>query len=147
MKKFIVSLMILAASAVAQAASFADLAVMMAKGWFGRYVPQDAPLERCVAFLSSRGICFSLFDLMDPQVKVTQEDFARTVGQATLLFSGEAELENGCIKKPLEADTWVDYCVLNDVDLLPLWEGFVRQSSEGSRPEVQEFFGGALQAR
>lgn len=119
---------------------FPDLAVLLAKGWFGRYVAPDAPLTDCVGFLNRQGVCFSLFDLMDPEAKVTREDLARVIGQSKLLFAGEADLENGCIKKPLDCDTWVDYCLLNDIDLLPLWEGFVRNTSGGSRTEVEDFF-------
>ena len=120
--------------------SFPDLAVLLAKGWFARYVPQEASLTDCVGFLNRQGISFSLFDLMDPDAKVTFEDFARAVGQSTLLFSGEATIENGFIKKPLGADTWVDYCLLNDIDLQPLWNGFVQRASKGPRQEVEDFF-------
>lgn len=120
--------------------SFSDLAVLLAKGWFGRYVPQDASLTDCVGFLNRNGICFSLFDLMDPEAKVTREDFSRAVGQSKLLFAGEAVVINGCIKKPLEVDTWVDYCLLNDIDLNPLWNGFVQNATQGPRDEVETFF-------
>lgn len=121
--------------------TFGDLAVLLAKGYFGGYVKQDASLEQCAAFLNSRGVSFSLFDLMDPSKGVTQEDLARVVGQSMLLFSGEAEVVNGCIKKPLEAETWVDYCLLNDIDLRPVWNRFVLCTAEDSLPEVRRFFG------
>lgn len=125
----------------AVAPTYGDLAVLVAKGYFGNYVKQDAPLEQCVVFLNRRGIQFSLFDLIDPDKAVTKEDCARVVGQSMLLFSGEAEVVNGCIKKPLEAETWVDYCLLNDIDLLPVWNGLVQRTAEGSLPEVRKFFG------
>jgi hypothetical protein len=121
--------------------AFGDLAVLLAKGYFGRYVGQDASLEQCVGFLNRHGICFSLFDLVDPGKAVRREDCARVVGQSALLFSGEAEVVNGCIKKPLEAKTWVDYCLLNDIDSELVWEGLVRRTAEGSLPEVRKFFG------
>ena len=61
---------------------------------------------------------------MDPTLKVAYEDIARVAGQSVLLFLGEAELENGIIKKPDEAKTWVDYCQLNDVEVKKIWEKF-----------------------
>jgi hypothetical protein len=119
---------------------FADLAVLLAKGWFSSYVPQNASLAECAVFLNSQGICFDLFDLMDSSVPETQEDFARVIGQAQLLLSGEAERTNGCIRRPLEAETWVDYCLLNDIPAASLWDGFLRRMGEGSLPEVTTFF-------
>jgi hypothetical protein len=106
---------------------FPDLAVLLAKGWFRQYVAPEAPLHECVTFLNRQGIWFSLFDLMDPNAVVTREDFARVTGQATLLLRGEAELEDGCIKNPLKNESWVDYCVLNDVELSMLWNGFLKR--------------------
>jgi len=121
--------------------TFADLAVVVAKGHFKDYVDRGASLEECAAFLNSKGVCFSLFDLMDPNAVVSQEDFARALGQSTLLFMGEAEVVNGSVKKPLEIKTWVDYCLLNDVDLHTLWNGFLQRIEQGSLPEVRRFFG------
>lgn len=131
------------ADGVAYSASprFGDLAVLVAKGYFGNYVKQDASLEQCAVFLNRKGVQFSLFDLIDPNKTVTKEDCARAVGQSMLLFSGEAEVVNGGIKKPLDAKTWVDYCLLNDVDLRPIWDGLVQRTAEGHLPEVQKFFG------
>lgn len=120
---------------------FGDLAVLLAKGYFKNHVSQDASMSDCVAFLNNQGICFSLFDLMDPNATVKKEDFARVTGQSTLLFLGEAEIESGCIKKPLGIETWVDYCLLNDVDLGILWNGFLQRMERGSVPEVLQFFG------
>jgi hypothetical protein len=130
-----------AVAASSAAPTFGDLAVLLAKGYFGSYVKQDASLEQCVAFLNSKGVCFSLFDLMDVNKAVTQEDCARVVGQSMLLFSGEAEIINGCIKKPLEAETWVDYCLMNDIDFPPIWNRLVQCTADGSVPEVRTFFG------
>jgi hypothetical protein len=118
-----------------------DLAVLVAKGYFGGYVPADASLAECVFFLNSQGVCFSLFDLMDRSKTVTREDMARAVGRASLRFAGEAELVDGCIKKPLEAETWIDYCLLNDIHLNEIWDRFVQRTANGSLPEVREFFG------
>jgi len=126
--------------------TFADLSVLLAKGYFKNNVPADAALEQCAAFLNSQGVCFSLFDLMDSKAVVTKEDFARVVGQSTLLFLGEAEVVNGCIKKPLGVETWVDYCLLNDVDLQNLWNGFLQRMEKGNLPEVQHFFGDSFVA-
>jgi len=122
------------------AATFADLAVVLAKGSFRGYVDPEAPLEQCVAFLNRHGICFSLFDLMNMEKSVSKEDVARVFGQATLLFSGEATVVNGCIKKPLEAETWVDYCLLNDVDLIAILKRVDDLTSGGLLPEVKAFF-------
>jgi len=121
--------------------AFGDLAVLAAKGFFRSYVSQDASLAECVAFLSQRGVGFSLFDIMDSSKTVTKEDLARVIGQSVLLFSGEAELLNGSVKKPAEAETWVDYCLLNDIDFEPAWDGLVLRTAEGHLPEVREFFG------
>jgi hypothetical protein len=105
--------------------TFADLAVLLAKGQFKEHVPADAALEECVAFLNQQGIYFSLLDLMDPSRRVTKEDFARVIGQSKLCFLGESEVVDGRIKKPKEAVTWVDYCLLNDVVLFSVWDQFV----------------------
>ncbi len=141
LKYMVIFSILVARGAYAVAPAFGDLAVLLAKGCFGGYVKQDVSLEQCAAFLNSKGICFSLFDLMDTNKAVTKEDCARVVGQSELLFSGEAEVVNGCINKPLEAKTWVDYCLLNDIDLEQFWGQVVQRTSEGSLPEVKKFFG------
>jgi len=138
---FCIWLFLIVTSAWAAEPTFGDLAVLLAKGYFGNYVRQDASLEQCVAFLNSKGVSFSLFDLLDRKKAVTEEDFARVVGQSELLFSGKAEVVNGRIKKPLYAETWVDYCQMNDVDYVPIWDRFVQSTAKGSRPEVVKFFG------
>lgn len=101
--------------------SMNSLAAMLAKGWFGGYVEQGASIAECVAFLNQHGICFPRFDSEDAQRIVSEEDVARVVGQATLLFKGEDQIKNGCIIKPAEAKSWVDFCVLNDIEYLPIW--------------------------
>ena len=131
----------LSSAVLASQPTFADLSVWVAKGYFKNEVPVGATLEQCAAFLNGHGVCFSLFDLMDSNTEVTQEDFARVVGQSTLLFLGEAEVEKGCIKKPAGIETWVDYCLLNDVHSPSLWRGFLQRMEKGSFPEVQNFFG------
>ncbi len=124
----------------ASAPTFGDLAVFIAKGYFKSYIPKDASMEQCVAFLNKQGICFSLLDLLNPNKTVGPEDCARVVGQSMLLFSGEAVVANGCIKKPLEMETWVDYCLLNDVDSDAIWKILTRSTSGGSFSEVRQFF-------
>jgi hypothetical protein len=120
--------------------TFGDLAVLLAKGYFKEYVPEDASLEECVGFLNDQGVCFSLFDVMDRKARVSKEDFARAVGQSKLLFLGEAEVYNGCIKRPLDVSSWVDYCLLNDIGLIDMWHGFSRRVEKKSLPEVIRFF-------
>lgn len=120
--------------------TFGDLAVLMAKGYFKDQVPQNARLEQCVRFLNRQGVVFSIFDVVDPGKTVTKEDVARVVGQSSLLFSGEAEVVNGGIKKPLGAETWVDYCLLNDIDFLPVWVRLLKCTEEEPLPEVRMFF-------
>ena len=83
-------------------------------------------------------------DAMDPDLVVKKEDFARVLGQSTLLFLGEARVVSGCIKKPVTAKTWVDYCLLNDVHFTFLWERFLQRTEKGSLPEVDAFFGKSL---
>ena len=140
-KHIILFLVLVCGGARASEPAFGDLAVLLAKGHFRGYVGQNASMEECVAFLNSKGVSFSLFDLIDPDKAVTKEDCARVIGQSILLFSGEADVVNGCIKKPLEAKTWVDYCLLNDIDLGPVWDRLVQRTAEGSLPEVRKFFG------
>ena len=141
LKHIILFLVLIAGSARAVTPTFGDLAVLLAKGHFRGYVGQNASMEECVAFLNSKGVAFSLFDLIDPDKAVTKEDCARVIGQSILLFSGEADVVTGCIKKPLEAKTWVDYCLLNDIDSEPVWDRLVQRTAEGSLPEVRKFFG------
>jgi hypothetical protein len=129
-------------SAVA-APTFGDMAVLVARNYFKNAVDDDASLEQCVAFLNRQGVHFSMFDLLDPDAVVVKEDFARVIGQSHLLFLGEAQLEDGAIKKPNETDSWVDYCLLNDVDLDQFWKGFLRRTEKKPVPEVEKFLNGA----
>ena len=142
MRVFRVAFLLLCLSPLISAAqpTFADLAVLLAKGYFKNHVSVEASLEECVEFLNSQGVHFSIFDLMDSKAVVTKEDFARVVGQSTLLFLGEAEPVGGGIRKPQEIETWVDYCLLNDVEFQTLWKGFIQRMEDGHLPEVQAFF-------
>lgn len=119
--------------------TFGDLAVLLAKGYFDGAVSADAPLEECVAFLNEHGVYFSMFDLIDPDARVKKEDFARAVGQSRLVLQGEATLKNGVVQRPNGINTWVDYCLLNDVDLQHLWGRFVRRIENAAVPEVEQF--------
>jgi len=139
---FVAALSLIFGVSVQANPTFADLAVLLAKGQFKEHVSVDASLEECVAFLNQQGVCFSLFDLMDPARRVTKEDFSRVIGQSRLLFLGEADVVDGCIKKPAVAITWVDYCLLNDVGFSELWVRFLRRMEKGSLLEVDQFFGG-----
>ena len=141
---FVAAFLMVSAVCVQAEPTFADLAVLLAKGQFKEHVTQDASLEECVAFLNRWGICFSLFDLMDRERQVTKEEFARALGQSRLRFLGEAEMKNGCVKRPDEATSWVDYCMLNDVNLPNLWVGFRKRMGKSSLPEVERFFGETL---
>ena len=140
-KQIMLFLFLAIGEARASTPTFGDLAVLLAKGHFRSYVGQKASMEECVAFLNGKGVSFSLFDLIDPNKAATKEDCARVVGQSVLLFFGEADVVNGCIKKPLEAKTWVDYCLLNDIDMDLIWDKWVQRTAEGSLPEVRKFFG------
>lgn len=143
MKNFVyfTSVVFLAFSACVQAEpTFADLAVLLAKGQFKEHIPADASVEECAAFLNQHGVCFSIFDLADPERQVTREEFARVIGQSRLLFTGEANVVGGCIKRPDDATSWVDYCLLNDVGLQVFWVGFLRRTEQGSLPEVNRFY-------
>lgn len=133
------SLFVLCAAHVS-GATFADLAVFAAKGYFKNYVKHDASLEECVIFLNKKGVEFSFFSLVDSSQVVSQEDVARVVGQSVLVFSGDAEYVDGVIKKPLGMETWVDYCLLNDIDSGLIWTKFMERTAEGSLPEVKAFF-------
>lgn len=137
--KYFFIILFIASAVEAVEPTFADLAVFCAKNNFKTSIAPDATLKDCVSFLNKHGVCISVFDLMDPSVKVTKEDFARCIGQSVLLLSGEAELLNGCIRKPKEFTSWVDYCVLNDVSLSDLWFKFNDLLEDGPLPEVKSF--------
>lgn len=122
------------------APTYGDLAVLLARGYFKDAVSPNASVEECVAFLNGNGVQFSIFDLMDPDIRVTKEKFARAVGQSQLLLSGEATVENGVIIRPNNIASWFDYCLLNDINLSEMWTSFVRRVEKNSVPEVERFF-------
>jgi hypothetical protein len=128
---------------VVAAPTYADLAVLTAKGYFKDHVPSDASVGRCVAFLNDLGIRFSLFDVMDPAASVTEEDFARVLGQMTLLFQGEADVVKGVVRLPDEADSWIDFCLLNDIKCRDFWINFNQRLKNGPSEEARRFFSAA----
>lgn len=125
----------------AAAPTYGDLAVMLAKSYFKGRVASNASLEQCVAFLNDHGVEFSLFQLLDSKARVSKEDFARAVGQSHLLLLGEAHLDGGAIQRPKGIGSWIDYCLLNDVDTSKLWKKFIQRTEHSSLPEVKKFFG------
>jgi len=96
--------------------SHADAAVIFAKysGLFDRYVPEDATLNECVAFLNGTGIYFGLLEIVN-ESDFTLQDCARVMGQMNLVFAGEAEYVAGKVKLPEGIDSWEEFCILNDV--------------------------------
>lgn len=94
----------------------ADAAIIFAKysGLFDRYVQDDATLDECVAFLNGAGVYFGLLEIVNG-AEFTLQDCARVMGQMNLLFSGEAEREGGKVRLPKGIDSWVEFCILNDV--------------------------------
>jgi hypothetical protein len=137
---FFVAALFVVGMMASAAPTFGDMAVVIAKKYFKGAVAADASLEECVAFLNDHGVSFSLFDLVDRDARVLKEDFARVVGQSKLLLLGEATFEGGSVVRPNEASSWVDYCLLNDVDLTQLWNSFSRRVDKSSVPEVEEFY-------
>lgn len=95
----------------------ADAAVILAKysGFFDRYVEADASLNDCVSFLNRTGIYFGLMEIVNKS-EFTQNDFARAVGQMTLVFDGEAEYDGGKVKLPNAIATWQEFCTMNGID-------------------------------
>lgn len=94
----------------------ADAAVILAKysGFFDRYVAEDATLNDCVSFLNQTGIYFGLMEIVNG-AEYTLEDCARTMGQMSLVFSGEAHYLAGKVMLPKGIDSWEELCILNDV--------------------------------
>lgn len=121
--------------------TFADLSVLIAKQYFFNNIAPDATLEQCAAFLNSRGVSVSLFDVMHTGKSVPREEFARMMGQSTLIFTGEAVADGGAVKKPVGMDSWVDYCELNDISLDKLWSDLFQRVKDCPLKEVQSFFG------
>ena len=104
-------------SATLPVLTHADAAVILAKysGFFDRYIEMDASLNDCVAFLNRTGIYFGLMEVVNGS-EFTQKDFARTLGQITLVFDGEAEFDGGKVKLPNAIATWQEFCTMNGVD-------------------------------
>lgn len=127
-------------TASAVAPNFADMAVVVAKGYFAKEISSTASLSECFQFLNKHGIEFSMFDLLDPSAAVGREDFARVIGQSTLLFLGEEQVVNGAIELPPDIESWLDYCALNDVNIEVLWGRLVERVRVGHLPEVTVFF-------
>ena len=94
----------------------ADAAIIFAKysGLFDRYVQDNATLDECVSFLNGAGVYFGLFEIVNG-AEFTLQDCARVMGQMNLLFSGEAERQSGKVRLPKGMDSWVEFCILNDV--------------------------------
>ncbi len=130
---------LLALTSVAQP-SFANLSVLLAKGYFQEHISENASLKECVEFLNQQGVCFSFFDVLDQRVVVTKEDVARVMGQSTLVFLEEAEIVAESVKRPDGITTWVDYCLLNDVDAGSVWNGFLQKTKDQDLSEVVRFF-------
>ena len=97
----------------------ADAAVMLAKysGFFDRYVPENASLDECVAFLNKHGIYFGLLEVVNG-TRFTPSDCARAMGQIDLLLRGEAVFSGGKVKLPEGLDSWREYCSMNEVEFM-----------------------------
>ena len=116
----------------------ADAAVILAKysGFFDRYIEADASLNDCVSFLNRAGIYFGLMEVVNGS-EFTPKDFARTMGQITLVFDGEAEFDLGKVKLPNAIATWQEFCTMSGVDfvtghqsMLGLFRSMVREQGE-----------------
>lgn len=94
----------------------ADASVILAKyaGFFDRYVAPDASVNDCVAFLNREGVYFGLMEVVNGS-EFTQSDFARSMGQITLVLAGDAEYEGGKVKLPNGIASWKDFCTMNGV--------------------------------
>ncbi|HEY5653907.1 MAG TPA: hypothetical protein VIR63_06030, partial [Pontiella sp.] len=94
----------------------ADAALFFAKysGLFERYVDSDANLTECVTFLNSKGVYFDLMEVVEGR-EFAINDAARVLAQIHLIFSGDAEFDQGQVKLPKGIDSWKEFCILNDV--------------------------------
>jgi len=94
----------------------ADAAVMLAKysGFFDRYVPEEADLNECVAFLNKTGVYFGLLEVVNGS-EFTLDDCARAMGQIELVLRGEAVFSGGKVSLPPGLDSWREYCTMNEV--------------------------------
>jgi len=95
----------------------ADAAMILAKysGLFDRYVDEDADLNECVAFLNKAGIYFGLMEVVN-ESEFTVKDCARSMGQISLVLSGDAEFSMGKVKLPKGVESWEDFCTMEGVD-------------------------------
>jgi hypothetical protein len=115
----------------------ADAAVMLAKysGFFDRYVPEEADLNECVAFLNKTGIYFGLLEVVNG-TEFTLEDCARTMGQIELVLRGEAVFSGGKVSLPSRLDSWKEYCTMNEVKFTEAYQtmlGMLRVAYEQGR--------------
>ncbi len=101
----------------------ADAAIILSKfsGLFDRYIPEDATLNDCVAFLNKAGIYFGLMEVLNGS-EFTVHDSARVMGQMNLLFAGEARFLAGKVRLPSGIASWEDFCMLNDVKYVEGYE-------------------------
>jgi len=90
--KYILVLCLMAGGSLAAEPTFGDLAVLLAKGYFGSYIKPEASLEQCVVFLNKRGIYFSLFDLIDPNKTVKKKILREWLGSRYCCFRGKQRL-------------------------------------------------------
>jgi hypothetical protein len=104
----------------------ADAAVMLAKysGFFDRYVPEEADLNECVAFLNKTGIYFGLLEVVNG-TEFTLEDCARTMGQIELVLRGEAVFSGGKVGLPPMLDSWKEYCIMNGVKFTEAYQAML----------------------
>lgn len=105
-----------------------DAVVFFAKylGYFDEYLDEDASGPECLSFLNRIGVCFSMQNISS-RAEFTQKDCAKVVGQLRLIFSGEAEHEFGKVGEvllPKDIDSWIQYCIMNDVDYKEIFRVF-----------------------
>ncbi|AKJ65175.1 hypothetical protein L21SP4_01940 [Kiritimatiella glycovorans] len=109
--------------------TYAVAATVLAHGTFHRYVDREAGLNQCVQFLNAHGIHIDSAGLSEPLPK---KELARLVAQSVLVRTGEAEYESGRVILPPDADSWVDYCLLYDINVDHAWAklmDFVRENA------------------
>jgi hypothetical protein len=112
----------------------ADAAFIITKysGLFDHYGPQDATLNESVSFLNDHGVYFGLLEVVNG-TEFTRKDCARVMGQISLVFSGDAEYIGGKVKLPKDVDSWIAFCIMNEVKYVELYEAIqkaVRRTDE-----------------
>jgi hypothetical protein len=112
----------------------ADAAFIITKysGLFDHYGPQDATLNESVYFLNDHGVYFGLLEVVNG-AEFTRKDCARVMGQISLVFSGDAEYIGGKVKLPKDVDSWIAFCIMNEVKYVELYEAIqkaVRRTDE-----------------